>query len=132
MLLPFFMLYHGSCKKITKLEPKPARGVGKAQDKLVAVYATHHKAFAQLFAIPLLPAETGSIRWKTVMQDEKICMILQEGKVDFNSTGYLYKFTDVGFRQIDELQWIRKTSVLVFNWEEVDPKKMRDRIIIHE
>ena len=126
------MLCHGRSKKITKLEPRLARGVGKAQDQLIAVYATHNKAFAQLFAISLLPGKTGSIKWNTVIQAEKICMNLQEGRVDFNSTGYLYKFADEGFQQIDEVQWVCKNSVSVCGWEEVDPNNLRDRIIIHE
>lgn len=126
------MLYHGSSKKISKLEPRLARGVGKAQDQLVAVYATHNKAFAQLFAIPLLPGRNGSIKWNTIMQGNKVCMNLQEGKVDFSSIGYLYKLSEEGFQKIDELQWVCKTNVLVIDWEEVDPNKLRDRIIIHE
>ncbi|MHB8928671.1 MAG: hypothetical protein ACYC9Q_13655 [Bacillota bacterium] len=41
-------LYHGSPKKLDRLEPRPARGVGPEGDMLTAVYATHDRAVATI------------------------------------------------------------------------------------
>ena len=51
------VLCHGSYEELTRLEPRPAHGVGPEEDQLTAVYATHLKKLAVAFSIPILPNE---------------------------------------------------------------------------
>ena len=61
-------LYHGSPKKLDRIEPSPARGVGPEKDRLNAVYATHIQNLAIVFSLPFVPNENNNLSFQVSLQ----------------------------------------------------------------
>lgn len=118
-------LYHGSSTPgITTFSPRQARGVGPAQDQLVALYATHVKELAIAFALPLRPNSAGQLAWRLAFpQDTGLAhplVHLTAGVLDREGHGYLYHLPATTFTQIDEWQWVSTTAVTPTAIERID------------
>lgn len=114
-------LYHGSRTLVTELTPRPAHGVGPANDRLCAVYASHVADFAIAFALPLTPNENGGYAWKMDFDPDKLEIIVLAGRLDLSGTGYLYRVPSDTFELIDDLQWVSYEPVVPVDYEVVDP-----------
>ncbi len=76
------VFYHGTAEILSRIEPKPAHGVGPEHDKLEAVYATHLRNLAIAFSLPITPNEDGGfilvwrfrMIWMKTPSPESICM----------------------------------------------------------
>lgn len=119
-------LYHGSSTPdIESFAPRPARGVGPDQDKLVAIYATHVKELAIAFALPLRTNAEGHLAWRLDfpqdLAEHDPTVILVAGALDLERHGYLYRLPAESFEQIDEWQWVSMEVVAPVDVELVAP-----------
>ena len=118
-------LYHGSSTPgIKTFMPQRPRGVGPAQDQLVALYATHLKELAIAFALPLRPNSAGQLAWRLAFpQDTGLAhplIRLAAGMLDREGHGYLYHLPATPFTQIDEWQWVATIAVTPIASERID------------
>jgi hypothetical protein len=114
-------LYHGSRSLLTELTPRPARGVGPEKDKLCAVYASHVRDFALVFALPIVPNENGMLAYWMDFDPQNPEVIVLAGHLDLNQRGYLYRVPSASFEVIDELQWVSTVPVEPLDYEIIDP-----------
>ncbi|MCE7984789.1 MAG: hypothetical protein DYG89_26755 [Caldilinea sp. CFX5] len=118
-------LYHGSSiPAIKTFIPQRARGVGPAQDQLVALYATHVKELAIAFALPLHPNSAGQLAWRLAFpQDTGLShplIRLAAGTLNRAGYGYLYHLPAATFNQIDEWQWVSTVAVTPITIERIN------------
>ena len=116
-------LYHGSQAFLEVLEPRPARGKGPEHDQLCAVYASHERIFAILFALPIMPDENGNLSWQVDDFDPKRPRaVIHAGRLDLSRPGFLYTVAAEGFEAVDELQWVSYQPVRPVGWEVIEPQ----------
>lgn len=134
------VLYHGSAEKTTRLEPRPAGGVGPDEDQLFAVYATHLKNIAIAFSLPIRPiggggfsfgVDLGIERPEDLHEDIEPRIDLEVGTLDLDRSGYVYVLPSVTFEQVDPWQWASSEPVEPVDVIRIDPKRyahwIRDR-----
>ena len=122
-------LFHGSQAFVEVLEPRPARGVGDEKDRQVAVYATHERNFAILFALPIRPDENGNLHVQVDDFDpERPRAVIHAGRLDLKRTGILYTVGVEGFEAIDAIQWVSSQPVRPVCWEVIQPQAYLDWI----
>ena len=126
------VLYHGSYEELTRLEPRPAHGVGPDEDQLTAVYATHLKKLAIAFSIPILPNENGGFgfgvdlgieRPEDLNEDIEPRIDLEAGVLDLERPGYVYVLPPDSFEQVDPWQWASSEPVKPVDVIRIDPKQ---------
>lgn len=118
-------LYHGSPRQLSALEPRPARGVGPERDTLHALYASHSRAFAIAFALPIEPDEAGHLSWTLDMLADGPRIRIVAGRLDLAGFGYLYRVPAASFTQIDEWQWVSTAPVAPLGYEVIAPAAYR-------
>lgn len=105
------MLYHGSSRKIKKLNPKKAHGLNRKEDRLLGVYATRIKNFAITMAL----ISSRGIKGKTSidMKGKKIKGIISQGWPKQKYI-YLYILDPKEFRNIPKgsHQYISQKSII--------------------
>lgn len=134
------VLYHGSAEKTTRLEPRPAGGVGPDEDQLCAVYATHLKKIAIAFSLPIrligdggfsFGVDLGIKRPEDLNEDIEPRIDLEVGTLDLYRPGYVYVLPSVTFEQVDPWQWASGEPVEPVDVIVIDPKRyahwIRDR-----
>ena len=134
------VLYHGSQDKTTRLEPRPAGGVGPDGDQLTAVYATHLKNIAIAFSLPIRPIGEGGCsfgldlgieRPEDLNEDIEPRIDLEVGSLDLDRPGYVYVLPPDYFEPVDPWQWASSQPVEPVDVIEIDPKRyahwIRDR-----
>ena len=97
-------LYHGGPALVRILEPRAARGVGPAKDRLRAVCATHERDFAIPFALPIAPDEAGNLLWSLDLEGSTPRITIVNGHLDARRAGYLYRLPADTFAPLDDLQ----------------------------
>ena len=112
-------LYHGSRTLLACLEPRPARGVGPAHDRLCAVYATHERYYAVAFALPIVPDGTGALAWSLDVAAGTPRIVVERGNWDATGIGYLYRVPALTFTQVDDLQWVAYEPVIPLGYEVI-------------
>jgi len=126
------LLYHGTAEKLSRLEPRPAHGVGSEEDQLTAVYATHLKKLAIAFSIPILPNENGGFsfgldlgieRPEDLNEDIEPRIDLEAGLLDLDRPGYVYVLPSDTFEPVDPWQWASQVSVEPLDVIRIDPKR---------
>ena len=120
-------LYHGSQAFVEVLEPRPARGIGPEHDQLCAVYASHERNFAILFALLIEPNENGNLSWQVDDFDpERPRAVIYAGRLDLSRKGFLYSVATDSFEVVDELQWVSYQPVKPIRWEVIEPQAYLD------
>ncbi len=105
------MLYHGSPTKVSRLEPRPARGVGPDHDMLTAVYATDVRNMAIAFAMSGVADEEGHLSWTLEMEGDLPRIEYQAGHPRYGEQGYVYTLSPEGFVQVAPHQWVSYAAV---------------------
>lgn len=112
-------LYHGSPKRIDRLEPQPARGVGPGHDLLTAVYATDSRNMAIAFAVSGTPDEKGNLSWSLEMEDDRPHIAYKAGHPRSGETGFIYALSPEGFQQVAPHQWVSFCPVTPISCETI-------------
>jgi uncharacterized protein len=114
-------LYHGTPQLVERIEPRLARGLTSRKDRLCAVYASHERAYATAFALPIVPDGRGKLRWSLACTDHTPRITIHAGRLDLSRVGYLYRVPPGDFVQLDEFQWVSYSPVLPLEYSVVDP-----------
>lgn len=102
-------LYHGSSRRLTKIEPQKAEGLPEENGDRFGVYATASFGLARRFAMPIEPVG-GKI---AVYFDEHTGrIVLKKGIVRRTDVGYVHTVRSDSFQKLDDHQWLSKEPVL--------------------
>lgn len=116
------VLFHGSPVRLTRLEPRPARGTGPATDQLHAIYAVASPLHAIPFALPIVSDEQGRCSWSMEFADAEPRIVLHVGRLDWERVGYLYRLPVATFTPIDEHQWVSYEPVTPLDFTVIRPR----------
>ncbi|MBR4086089.1 MAG: DUF402 domain-containing protein [Lachnospiraceae bacterium] len=102
-------LFHGSTLRFDRLEPQQAHGACD-KESLRAIYAAESLREVIPFALPLrwYPDEPGG---KRSFSCDAGKTYVEQGYVDINRMGYVYRVKPDTFQKIDEWQWISEEAV---------------------
>lgn len=116
------VLYHGSPHKLDIIVPNQATGLGNREnDRLNSVYASDERNYAIMFALNILTDEKGVTGWSIYLTDDLLEVVIEKGKLDLKTEGYLYRLPSDTFRQIERFQWVSDVPVKPLEWEIIRP-----------
>ena len=102
-------LYHGSTRRLSRLEPQPADGLPEENGGETAVYAYETPEACKPFALHYLPDEAGKLSlW---IDDVTHRVRMSAGRVDWERDGWIYKLPAETFTRLDECQWVSYAPV---------------------
>jgi uncharacterized protein len=116
-------LYHGSQALTSNLEPRAAPRIGRSQDTLCAVYASHHESYAAAFGLPLAPDPRGKLHWYLHYVRHAPRITIQAGALDMQRVGYLYRVPADRFVPLDHLQWVAYRPIMPLGYRVLDPAR---------
>lgn len=117
------VLYHGSpIHGLQLIEPRQASDAEGVDFNIdMAVFATHHKAFAMIFGLvnrEVLPLGENANTWSVGMRQSATGLVvvaripaLWRDHIEASAKGYLYLLPKHVFSETDGLQWKSKTAV---------------------
>lgn len=114
-------LYHGLPGLVGRLEPRPARGLNSPRDRLCAVYASHERAYATAFALPIIPDTRGNLEWSLTCVNYRPHITIHSGRLDMRRVGYVYRVPPDSFVLLDEFQWVSYVPVVPLDYAVIDP-----------
>lgn len=123
-------LFHGSTMKFDRLEPQQAHGACD-KESMMAIYAAESLREVIPFALPLrwYPDEPGGK--KSFVCDAGKTYV-EQGYVDINRDGYVYRVKSDTFKKIDEWQWVSEETVEPLEVLAIPGKKMLHTVTFSE
>ncbi len=123
-------LFHGSTMKFDRLEPQQAHGACE-REAMMAIYAAESLRDVIPFALPLrwYPDEPGGK--KSFVCDAGKTYV-EQGYVDINRDGYVYRVKSDTFKKIDEWQWVSEETVVPLEVLAIPGKKMLHTVTFSE
>ncbi|MBE9211902.1 hypothetical protein IQ247_04060 [Plectonema cf. radiosum LEGE 06105] len=116
-------LYHGSPHKLDVIEPNQATGLGNREnDRLYSVYASDERNYAIMFALNIFLDEKGERSWSIFRTADSLEVVIETGKLDLTTQGYLYRLPSDTFRQVERFQWVSDVPVKPLECEIIKPK----------
>jgi hypothetical protein len=115
------ILYHGSPVHLERLEPRPARGVRTAHDRLTAVYATDLRSLAIAFAL-MPPSGAGALSCEVHLASdpqEPPRIVYHAGRPTSGGVGWLYLLPSDTFEPLPEHQWVSYSPIVPLACEQI-------------
>lgn len=115
-------LYHGSPHKLDAIGPNQATGLGNREnDRLNSVYASDERNYAIMFALNIFFDEKGERAWSIFRTADLLEVVIEKGKLDLTTEGYLYRLPSDTFRQVERFQWVSDVPVKPLEYEIIKP-----------
>jgi len=123
-------LFHGSTMRFERLVPQQAHGACEIES-LKAIYAAESLRDVIPFALPLrwYPDEPGGKKSFTCDAGKTY---VEQGYVDINRDGYIYRVKADAFKKIDEWQWVSEEAVEPLDVLAIPAKKMIHTVTFSE
>lgn len=123
-------LYHGSPYKLDLILPYQATGLGNREnDRLNCLYASDERNYAIMFALNILADEKGVTGWSIHQTANLLEVVIETGKLDLTTEGYLYRLPSDTFRKVESFQWVSDVPVKALECEIIRPIDHLDWII---
>lgn len=123
-------LFHGSTMRFERLVPQQAHGACEIES-LKAIYAAESLRDVIPFALPLrwYPDEPGGKKSFTCDAGKTY---VEQGYVDINRDGYIYRVKADAFKKIDEWQWVSEEAVEPLDVLAIPAKNMMHTVTFSE
>lgn len=116
------VLFHGSPYKLDIIVPNQATGLGnRTNDRLNSVYASDERNYAIMFALNILADKKGVKGWSISWTPDLLKVVIEEGKLDLTTEGYLYRLPSDTFRKVERFQWVSDIPVKPIECEIIKP-----------
>jgi len=101
-------VYHGSPVLVPVLEPRNGP-LHAAQDRQIAIP----------FALAFHPDDRGRCKWSLHMHETDPRIVIEQGSLDTNAVGYLYRLAADQFEQVSQWRWVSRVPVTPLDHEVI-------------